>query len=1414
MVSRPPVTLVVVASEPGEATRTWLDALRPTIGPKDQVIVVLPRHRPAGATGRWLGRYPWVEVLDVRAPGLVAGWNEGARQARNPLVVLVHADTTVLPRWIEHLVSPFSRAGVVAAGPRTNHGQPHQQIGSLPYAPGDREALRRFARERAHVHQGEHTAVTSLGEPALALRRDALGRAGWLDQDLGDDLAVALEDLCARLMAAGGEVVLAEGCYVHHAATCSASYAERETAYRVAAERFAARHGRPPVSRPEPLVSACLIARDEEDDLPACLDSLVGFADEVILYDTGSSDATRELAASRGATVLEGFWDDDFSRARNAALERCSGTWIAWLDADETLVTEDREGLRGMLEACPEALEGFLVSIDNLTGAGTSSSFVHVACRLFRRRSGMWRGRLHEQVAAVEGRSVLLLAPLDGARIRHTGYLDKRMAARAKLERNLRVAKAEVEEIESASVAIPGYSLVSLGRSLGSLPGRHEEALEHLRRGAEETTDPTTRRLAERSAAEMLIALGRLDEALEWIARLREDSITSVLPDSLEARICIRRGEHAKALGLLAPITGSVRDDDLFEYGPHSFAAMRAEALVGLGRHSEAADVLLASLTERGTLDIHLGQLVACLKQANRELGEVAAALPADRLTPFLAQVLQFLPGPADELLEACWDKLPDRNAVLATAASFARRLPLDRTLVWSARLRADGLGALCPLRATAEDPNEAPRRRVHAAAVAVQMFADEAALEAIGPAFASLPPIEIPGSLHECAQLAPALGGKLQAIAMGGHGGIGDEIPKVSVILPLTGDANAALASLTSLATSLDEALSFEVIVVLDAASPATENVLSGVAGDVRILRNPEPVGFHRSLAVGATHATGEVLALLDQGALPRPGWLEALLGDLMDDPGIAAAGPLLVAADGTCWSAGGIMDDQGPRHHGRGCPPALPNLLRRWSPDWLASSCLVIRRGAFEAEIGAFLGSPPRQDELSDDQPDAERTARDAAFGEALRARGWRLAVDPDAVVQLARDVRATSPGRVATSATPASGAGLEASRTTAPGTPLCGDLTGLPVRRPHKEPSLLVLDRHPGSIRTRQLIEVIRPQVEDVGLYAFGAATPAFARRLGRLGLTCWGWDDLSAPRDPELRRAWGEVVRPELNDLIDQMGYSAVLLAAGTYMGDKDLLGNLRAAHPELRLIIDLEATPPADLPTPSSAAYAPWTSDAALGLLTSRRALSGDSVMLLPSAPACAGPPLPRVARAGLLCVGSAGRAVVEAGIRWWREDVAPSMTERSPGARLRLLGPGTLDLRHALGDDESVTALGLPPDTVPYIRTALALVAPFPEAVYEAEILSALCAGTPVVTTRALADELGLGSDNGVLASTEGDSMADDVVALLTDPSRWEDLSAAAVLGATGRFRAAGEKTSSSIATLQRWTAERLKASG
>ncbi len=204
---------------------------------------------------------------------------------------------------------------------------------------------------------------------------------------------------------------------------------------------------------PLPL-SVCVIARDEAHNLPGLMASLQGVAQEVVVVDTGSADGTPDLARSLGAHVLHSPWQNDFSLARNVALDAAKSPWILSMDADQQLDA-----------ACLPALETAVQRVDCLaqlvtihllgplarTRGGDRTDCRQVvrhlpSLRLFRRDPRIrYRGRVHEDVAA----SLLDIGshswPDSGVTVTDHGYIEAEARTR-KLERNLRLLRQAYRE--------------------------------------------------------------------------------------------------------------------------------------------------------------------------------------------------------------------------------------------------------------------------------------------------------------------------------------------------------------------------------------------------------------------------------------------------------------------------------------------------------------------------------------------------------------------------------------------------------------------------------------------------------------------------------------------------------------------------------------------------------------------------------------------------------------------------------------------------------------------------------------------------------------------------------------------------------------------------------------------------------
>ena len=96
-------------------------------------------------------------------------------------------------------------------------------------------------------------------------------------------------------------------------------------------------------------LSICIIAKNEEKNLLKCLESIKAIADEVILVDTGSVDNTISIAEKYDAKVIKFPWQNNFSSARNKALEMASKDWILYLDCDEALDSSQTHEIKKVL---------------------------------------------------------------------------------------------------------------------------------------------------------------------------------------------------------------------------------------------------------------------------------------------------------------------------------------------------------------------------------------------------------------------------------------------------------------------------------------------------------------------------------------------------------------------------------------------------------------------------------------------------------------------------------------------------------------------------------------------------------------------------------------------------------------------------------------------------------------------------------------------------------------------------------------------------------------------------------------------------------------------------------------------------------------------------------------------------------
>jgi glycosyltransferase involved in cell wall biosynthesis len=145
-------------------------------------------------------------------------------------------------------------------------------------------------------------------------------------------------------------------------------------------------------------LSAVIITRNAARVLPACLES-VSFADETIVVDSGSSDDTRELAAARGARVLQKEWLG-YGRQKQFAIEQAAHDWVLCVDADERVSPELAAAIQAAL-AAPASPVYRMARRNRFLGRWLAhgEGYPDWSPRLFNRLNARWSDDLvHEKV--------------------------------------------------------------------------------------------------------------------------------------------------------------------------------------------------------------------------------------------------------------------------------------------------------------------------------------------------------------------------------------------------------------------------------------------------------------------------------------------------------------------------------------------------------------------------------------------------------------------------------------------------------------------------------------------------------------------------------------------------------------------------------------------------------------------------------------------------------------------------------------------------------------------------------------------------------------------------------------------------------------------------------------------------------
>ncbi len=196
-----------------------------------------------------------------------------------------------------------------------------------------------------------------------------------------------------------------------------------------------------------PLLSIGMIFKNESRSLERCLKALAplraAISCELVMADTGSTDNSRQIAAKYADILFDFPWVDDFSVARNAVMDRCSGKWFLTIDADEYL-DPDFSQLISFLKNSASYDFATIVQRNYTTPSMEQDAYSdYYALRLLRMSTNQrYQGRIHEAWPMDDASKITELSRVV---LHHDGYAGEEISDK-KSRRNLPLLEQELEQ--------------------------------------------------------------------------------------------------------------------------------------------------------------------------------------------------------------------------------------------------------------------------------------------------------------------------------------------------------------------------------------------------------------------------------------------------------------------------------------------------------------------------------------------------------------------------------------------------------------------------------------------------------------------------------------------------------------------------------------------------------------------------------------------------------------------------------------------------------------------------------------------------------------------------------------------------------------------------------------------------------
>ena len=281
-----------------------------------------------------------------------------------------------------------------------------------------------------------------------------------------------------------------------------------------------------------------MIVKNEEKYLRDCLLSIKNVADEIVIVDTGSNDKTKQIAAEFSASVYDFVWINDFSAARNFSLQKSTGDWILYIDADERLDNDSIPELKKIIS--DKSLTGCYCTVISYDSEGSRDNTLRYPRLFFNSPEIKFEGKVHEQIGASLLNNNYKLVN-SNILIHHIGYNISKEEQEKKALRNLALLKEEYEHNKTAYIAFQlaqSYSVID----------EHENSQKYFEiAGNSRELDNSLRAQCFASLSLMAHTNNKMIDAEKYIQSSLKLDGRQPFSQLLASKIALRRGDHLKA---------------------------------------------------------------------------------------------------------------------------------------------------------------------------------------------------------------------------------------------------------------------------------------------------------------------------------------------------------------------------------------------------------------------------------------------------------------------------------------------------------------------------------------------------------------------------------------------------------------------------------------------------------------------------------------------------------------------------------------------------------------------------------------------------------------------------------------------------------------------------------------------------